>query len=81
MQELKKFKSVAGEYGEEQYKDYQKEMDMINLAFCEVMMEGDAAGRSFSFPIPTYNITQNFAWDNPVVELIAESLCPLSPSL
>lgn len=63
---------VAGDYGEEQYKDYQKEMDMLNLAFCEVMMEGDAAGRSFSFPIPTYNITRDFAWNNPVVERIMD---------
>jgi ribonucleoside-triphosphate reductase len=48
------------------YGDYQKEMDLFNLAFCEVMIEGDASGRVFTFPIPTYNITKEFAWDGPV---------------
>ena len=54
------------------YGDYQKEMDMINLAFCEVMMEGDARGRIFSFPIPTYNITKDFDWESPVTDKIME---------
>lgn len=51
---------------------FQEEMDMINRAFCEVMMEGDAAGRIFSFPIPTYNITKDFDWDNPQLDLLWE---------
>jgi ribonucleoside-triphosphate reductase len=46
------------------YGDYQAEMDMLNQAFAEVMMEGDNRGRVFTFPIPTYNITKNFAWDS-----------------
>jgi ribonucleoside-triphosphate reductase len=47
-------------------------MDMINKAFCEVMMEGDARGRIFTFPIPTYNITKDFDWDNPEYEPLWE---------
>ncbi|OQC10639.1 MAG: Anaerobic ribonucleoside-triphosphate reductase [Tenericutes bacterium ADurb.Bin087] len=45
------------------YKDCQKEMDMINKAFLEVMIEGDANGRGFQYPIPTYSITREFSWD------------------
>ena len=45
-------------------------MDMLNQAFAEVMCEGDATGRVFTFPIPTYNITKNFDWNNPVLEPI-----------
>jgi ribonucleoside-triphosphate reductase len=45
-------------------------MDMINKAFAEVMMEGDAKGRVFTFPIPTYNITADFDWDNPNLAMI-----------
>jgi anaerobic ribonucleoside-triphosphate reductase len=52
------------------YGQFQKEMDMINMAFCEVMEEGDAKGRVFTFPIPTYNITPDFDWDSPVVDRI-----------
>ncbi len=63
---------VGGEVKEEKYKDFQKEMDMINQAFFEVMSEGDASGRVFTFPIPTYNITENFDWDNPVLNKLWE---------
>lgn len=63
---------VGGQMMEETYSDFQHEMDMINLAFAEVMMEGDASGRIFTFPIPTYNITKEFDWDSPVVEKIME---------
>ncbi|MFH0774474.1 MAG: ribonucleoside triphosphate reductase [bacterium] len=52
------------------YSEFRKEMMMINKAFCEVMMEGDAKGRVFTFPIPTYNITKDFDWEN-------ENLSPL----
>jgi len=48
------------------YGEFQREMDMLNLAFCEVMTEGDAKGRIFTFPIPTYNITRDFPWDSDV---------------
>ncbi|QTL98277.1 ribonucleoside triphosphate reductase [Iocasia frigidifontis] len=52
--------------------DFQDEMDMLNKAFAEVMLEGDAKGRVFSFPIPTYNITADFNWDNELYEPIWE---------
>jgi len=50
------------------YGDLQPEMDMINKAFIEVMTEGDALGRPFTFPIPTYNITDDFPWEHPNVK-------------
>ena len=56
---------IGGKPQKEKYKDFQKEMDMLNKAFCEVMMEGDAQGRLFSYPIPTYNLTTDFDWENP----------------
>ncbi len=56
--------SVAGNEMEESYGDFQEEMDQINNAFAEVMIEGDSAHRIFTFPIPTYNITKDFDWDN-----------------
>lgn len=55
---------IGGEMLEDTYKEFQPEMDMLNKAFFEVMMEGDASGRVFTFPIPTYNITKDFDWDN-----------------
>lgn len=59
---------VGGDYLEHTYSEYQDEMNMINKAFFEVMMEGDASGRVFTFPIPTYNITKEFNWNNPDLE-------------
>jgi len=56
---------IGGKLQEETYEEFQKEMAMINRAFCELMIEGDARGRIFTFPIPTYNITKDFDWDNP----------------
>ncbi len=55
---------IGGELQTETYGEYQHEMDVFNKAFAEVMTEGDANGRIFSFPIPTYNITKDFDWDN-----------------
>lgn len=52
------------------YSEFQPEMDMLNKAFAEIMMEGDAKGRVFTFPIPTYNITTDFDWSNPNLEAI-----------
>ncbi len=63
---------VGGELREETYAEFQEEMDLINQAFCELMMEGDAKGRIFTFPIPTYNITKDFDWDNPKLEPLWE---------
>jgi len=63
----------GGEVQKETYADFPKEMAMINRAFAEVMTEGDSSGRIFTFPIPTYNITKDFDWDdksfNPVWEM------------
>ena len=59
---------IGGEQVDFTYGDLQKEMDMINKAFLEVMTEGDAHGRPFTFPIPTYNITKDFPWDHPNVK-------------
>ena len=56
---------IGGELMEATYGGFQAEMDLFNQAFCEVMMEGDASGRIFSFPIPTYNIVQGFDWESP----------------
>ena len=53
---------VGGKEQDFKYKDCKKEMDMINKAFIEVMIEGDANGRGFQYPIPTYSITRNFDW-------------------
>ena len=67
---------IGGKAQKETYGDFQEEMNMINLAFAEVMMEGDATGRVFTFPIPTYNIDKNFNWDdprfNPIWEMTAK---------
>ena len=54
------------------YGDLQREMDMINKAFLEVLTEGDSLGRPFTFPIPTYNITDDFPWDHPNVKPLFE---------
>jgi ribonucleoside-triphosphate reductase len=61
---------IGGTERKEAYGDFQPEMDMINKAFAQVMMEGDAKGRVFTFPIPTYNITADFDWDNPNLSTI-----------
>jgi len=61
---------IGGQPQEKTYGEFQDQMDMINRAFAEIMMEGDAKGRPFTFPIPTYNITKDFDWDNPVYEPI-----------
>ncbi|MCD4813735.1 ribonucleoside triphosphate reductase [bacterium] len=61
---------LGGELQPETYGEFQKEMDMLNRAFCEVMMRGDVHGRIFTFPIPTYNLTKDFNWDAPIVDSI-----------
>ena len=55
---------IGGKEVNFKYKDCQKEMDMINKAFIEIMIEGDANGRGFQYPIPTYSITRNFDWSD-----------------
>ncbi len=63
---------VGGKEQNETYSDFQEEMYMFNQAFAEVMTEGDANGRPFTFPIPTYNITKDFPWDDEQLDLIWE---------
>lgn len=63
---------IAGQEMPFTYGDLQGEMDMINRAYIEVMMRGDAKGRAFTFPIPTYNITPDFDWHSPNAELLFE---------
>lgn len=69
--DLKTKKAIVG--GKEQsftYGDCQKEMDMINKVFIELMIEGDAEGRGFAYPIPTYNITRDFDWESENAKLL-----------
>ncbi|MFA7601109.1 MAG: ribonucleoside triphosphate reductase, partial [Patescibacteria group bacterium] len=61
---------IGGKLMEETYADFQTEMDLFNKAFAEVMIEGDASGRVFAFPIPTYNVDKDFDWNR-------ESLKPM----
>ena len=63
---------VGGQEMNFTYGDLQNEMDMINKAFIEVMMEGDIRGRVFTFPIPTYNITKDFPWEGANADLLFE---------
>jgi ribonucleoside-triphosphate reductase len=60
----------GGKLLEETYSEYQKEMDLINKAFMEVLIEGDMRGRPFTFPIPTYNLTRDFDWENGNAKLL-----------
>ena len=64
---------IGGELQDTNYGDHQEEMNMFNRALLEVLAEGDASGRVFTFPIPTYNITKDFNWDNPVIENLWEA--------
>ena len=67
---------IGGQLQDRTYGQFQRQMNMLNKAFGEVMAEGDAAGRPFTFPIPTYNITADFDWDNaylaPLWEAVAK---------
>ena len=63
---------IGGQEEPYTYGDLQDEMDMINRAYIEVMTAGDAKGRVFTFPIPTYNITKDFPWESPNVDILFE---------
>ena len=72
-EDLKNKKAIVG--GKEQdftYGDCQEEMNLINRQFIKIMLEGDAEGRGFAYPIPTYNITKNFDWDSENAKLLFE---------
>lgn len=64
--------TIGGTVMDKTYGEFQKEMDLFNIAFSQVMMEGDGDGRAFSFPIPTVNITKDFPWDSEAVNSIME---------
>lgn len=64
---------IGGQWQETTYGEYQTEMDILNKALLEVLTEGDADGRVFTFPIPTYNITEDFDWDNPTIANLWET--------
>lgn len=64
---------IGGEAQNKTYADFQAEMDILNKAFLEVMIEGDAKGRVFTFPIPTYNITKDFDWEDPKLSYLWEA--------
>ncbi len=63
---------IGGEELEKTYDEFSDEMNLINRAFMEIMMEGDASGRIFTFPIPTYNLLPEFDWDSEVSDLLFE---------
>nr|HPL93006.1 ribonucleoside triphosphate reductase [bacterium] len=63
---------IGGVPQKETYGDFQEEMDIFNAALVEVLSSGDAKGRVFTFPIPTYNITKDFDWNRPIVDKIME---------
>lgn len=69
---LNKLAVVGNENMEFTYKECQREIDMFNRAFAELMIKGDASGKPFSYPIPTYNIHKRFDWDNPNNDLLWE---------
>lgn len=64
---------LGGKVMEEDYGEFQNEMNIFNRALLKVMVAGDADGRVFTFPIPTVNITKDFDWDNPVIENLWEA--------
>ena len=63
---------MGGSMSNETYSEMQEELDMFNIAFAKIMCEGDSKGRVFTFPIPTYNITKDFRWENTVSQRIFE---------
>lgn len=69
---LKEPAIIGGTLADITYGDCQAEMDMLNKAFCEIMLKGDDDGKLFSYPIPTYNIHSRFDWDNPNNDLLWE---------
>ena len=66
---------IGGEVKDKTYSEFQKEMDIFNKAFCDVMLAGDAKGRVFTFPIPTINVTKDFDWNSEVVNAFMEITC------
>ena len=73
-EDLRNKPAIVGgkQYENYTYGDFQNEMDLVNKAFLEIMLEGDANGRGFQYPIPTYNITREFNWDSENAKLLFE---------
>lgn len=69
---LDEYVIIGGEFQSFTYKECQREIDLLNRVFCEIMLAGDADGKLFSYPIPTYNIHSRFDWDNPNNKLLWE---------
>jgi len=63
---------IGGQFQDRKLGEFQNEMDMLNRAFAEIMLDGDAFNKVFPFPIPTYNITSDFNWENEVLEPVWE---------
>jgi len=63
---------IGGRTIKAHYRDFQKEMDLFNRALAETLLEGDAQGRVFTFPIPTYSVSKDFDWNNPVLKPVWE---------
>jgi ribonucleoside-triphosphate reductase len=63
---------VGGQPLDKTYEEFKEEVELIDRAFIEVMMEGDAQGRPFTFPIPTFGLTRDFEWDNGISSLLFE---------
>ncbi|NLI54430.1 MAG: ribonucleoside triphosphate reductase [Clostridiales bacterium] len=66
---------IGGQMTDKTYGDFQEQMDLFNRAFCKVMLDGDAKGRVFTFPIPTINITKDFDWSSAVVDDFMRITC------
>ncbi len=66
---------IGGKMMDKTYGDFQEQLDLFNRAFCKVMLDGDAKGRVFTFPIPTINITKDFEWNSPVVDDFMRITC------
>jgi len=69
---LNEYVIIGGELESFTYRSCQREMDLLNKAFCEIMLEGDSNHKLFAYPIPTYNIHKRFDWDNPNNKLLWE---------
>lgn len=63
---------IGGQPQKETYSEFQKEMDIFNEAFADVMLQGDSKGRVFAFPIPTYNVTKDWTWEGKIIDKIME---------
>lgn len=78
--EAKKRDSTINKLEDLKFKHFKKEMDQINIAYYQIMTEGDSIGQPFTFPIPTINITEDFDWDSEVADAIFENTSKVGSS-